>query len=69
MKLLGPRGNELGTTELTNEADILAWAQPLLAADKKWAEWLAVLAKAPAEWTELEAATWKAAWKAEEKPE
>ena len=33
MKLLGPRGNELGTTELTDEADILAWAKPLLAAD------------------------------------
>ena len=33
LKLLGPRGNELGTTELTDEADILAWAKPLLAAD------------------------------------
>lgn len=65
MRLLGPRGNELGTTELTDEAEILAWAKPLLAADKELAEWRAMLAKAPAEWTESEAAAWKAAWRAE----
>lgn len=41
MKLLGPRGNELGTTELTDEAEILAWAKPLLAADKFKADFAA----------------------------
>jgi len=67
VKLFGPTGDELGTTELTDEAEILAWAKPLLeeAAAEAEAAWRAMLAKAPAEWTKAEAAMWKAAWKAE----
>jgi hypothetical protein len=39
MKLFGPTGDELGTTELTDEAEILAWAKPLLEEAAFKAKW------------------------------
>jgi hypothetical protein len=39
MKLFSPAGDELGTTALTDEAEILAWAKPLLEEAAFKAKW------------------------------